>query len=612
MSRDSEKSRLFTRRSILAGGIQAGLLSVLVGRLYYLQVMQKDRYSTLANDNRINVRLISPSRGKIIDRFGNVLAINQRNYRLVASIDQIKNIDAFISKIEKFVSLKKDDRKRIKSDYKKKNILNTLMVRDNLSWNQVSAISLHMPELSGVDIEIGQLRTYPFSKTTAHVVGYVGSISQKDKKYKRIEFSIPGFKIGKRGVERQYDRFLRGVPGNKQLEVNAHGRIVRELARKDPESGKDLKLTIDIRIQQSLEKLLAKEKGGAGVVMDSYTGAIYALVSQPSFDPNIFTYGINKKDWKKLNTDKHLPLLNKTLNGVYAPGSTFKIVTALAGLESGIIKPTETMFCPGHYDLGNHRFYCWKRGGHGEVNFYDALSWSCDTYFYEIGKRIGIDKIQSMAKRLGLGEKTGIDFPHERTGLVPNRIWKKAIKNSSWKQGETLITAIGQGYLLASPLQLAVMTSRISNGGYAVKPHLLMSDEYKEENKKPLGYNLNFKKRNIRVLKKALNYVVNRKTGTAYSSRILEEGMSMAGKTGTAQVRRISKNERAEGVTRNNNLPWKERDHALFVGYAPVKNSRYVAAVIIEHGGSGSHAAAPIVRDILEECQKIDPRKIKD
>ena len=609
MSRDTDKSRLFTRRAVLAGGLQCGLLSMLVGRLYYLQVMQKDRYSTLADDNRVNVRLIPPSRGRIFDRNGEALAINQRNYRLVASVEQVKQIEPLISKIEKFVPLDESEKKRIKRDYKKSGALNTVMLRDNLSWEQVSAISLHMPNLSGVDIETGELRTYPFAQLASHLVGYVGSISQKDKRHKRIEFSIPGFKIGKRGVERQYDKNLRGVPGNRQLEVNARGRVVRQLAKKEPKSGNDLKLTIDVRIQKVLEEHLSNKVGAAGVVMDSYTGAIYALVSQPAFDPNLFTYGISNKDWNKLNKDPHFPLLNKVLDGVYAPGSTFKIVTALAGLEAGVISPRETVYCPGHYDLGNHRFHCWKRGGHGYTDFYNAMAWSCDTYFYELGKRIGIDRIQSMAKRLGLGTETGIDLPQERTGLVPSRTWKKATKNTAWQQGETLITAIGQGYVLASPMQLAVMTARISNGGYAITPHIVMPPDGEKKESTPNARSLGFNKRNLRILQRSLSAVVNKKRGTAHNSRILEEGMSMAGKTGTAQVRRISKVERAEGVTRNENLPWKERDHALFVGYAPVKKSRYVAAVIVEHGGSGSATAAPIVRNILEACQKIDPRK---
>lgn len=606
MSREIEKSRLFTRRAVLIGGAKVGLFSLLMGRLYYLQVLQQDRFKVLAEDNRINMRLIPPPRGQILDRTGLPLAINQQNYRVVLLPEQVDRLKEILDSFTNLLNLSEYDRKRIERDFKNVGGLNAVLVRDNLTWDQVSAISLRIPELPGADIEVGEVRTYPYTTMASHVVGYVGPISQAEKESGKASLAMPGFRIGKNGVERQYDSLLRGEPGELQLEMNARGRVVRELARHEPTPGADVKLTIDIGLQQFVQKRLEQEQSAAAVVIDIYTGAVYALVSHPGYDPNLFTYGISQTDWDNLNNDPYVPLLNKALDGVYAPGSTFKIVTAMAGLDSGILKAKDTVYCPGHVDLGNHRFHCWKRGGHGSLNFVQAMAGSCDTFFYDLGKRVGIDRMQLMAQRLGLGKKTGIDFPHERSGLIPSRSWKMATRNSAWQQGETLITAIGQGYVLTSPIQLATMMARIANGGYEVKPHIMMSDR-EIASSTPQGRSLDFDPKHLALLMEALSAVVNLPIGTAHGARIREEGYSMAGKTGTAQVRRITTAERADGVISNEDLPWKERDHALFVGYGPVENPRYACAVIVEHGGSGAHTAAPIVGDILAACQKRNP-----
>ncbi|MDD5585492.1 MAG: penicillin-binding protein 2, partial [Alphaproteobacteria bacterium] len=426
MSRDSERSRLFTRRAILLGGAKAGLLSLLAGRIYYLQILQGDKYRTLAEENRVNLRLLAPPRGHILDRAGVQLAVNQQNYRLVLLPEQVDDLETLLNNIRPYVDLTEADRKRIARDLKNGSGLNAVMVHDNLTWDQVAAISLHALELPGVDIEAGEVRTYSYGETLAHLTGYVGAVAQGENDGEEPELAIPGFRIGKNGVEKQYDGSLRGEPGNVQLEVNAHGRVVRELARHEPRAGLDVTLTIDIGLQQAVQKRLLNEQSAAAVVMNVHTGAIYALVSHPAYDPNLFTYGIGQKDWDSLNTDEHTPLLNKAVDGVYAPGSAFKVITALAALEAGVMEPENRVFCPGYVDLGNHRFHCWKHGGHGHVNFFQAMAGSCDTYFYELGRRTGIDRIQNMAKRFGLGQKTGIDLPHERTGLVPGRAWKKA------------------------------------------------------------------------------------------------------------------------------------------------------------------------------------------
>jgi penicillin-binding protein 2 len=477
-------------------------------------------------------------------------------------------------------------------------------VHDNLTRDQMDVIAVHTPEMPGVDIDAGEVRAYPYGETTAHILGYVGAASQNeiDEDDDAKILSAPGFRIGKNGVEKQYEERLRGQAGDVEMEVNAHGRVVQELMRHNPAAGDELTLALDIGLQQFVQQRLAREEGAAAVVLDIHTGEVLSLASQPSFDPNLFTYGIGQEDWDKLNTDLHSPLLNKVITGVYAPGSTFKPVVAMAALEADVVDPDARIYCPGFYEFGDHKFHCWKHGGHGHVNMVEAIAGSCDTYFYDLGHKTGIDKIQAMAHRFGLGQKLGIDLPHERPGFVPSRDWKQSTHHQSWQQGETLIAAIGQGYMLTSPLQLAIMAARLANGGYAINPHVTrkIGDKITVPAIVPsMGLN----PRHLALVCDGLAAVINSQQGTAYAARITKEGMEFAGKTGTAQVRHISEAEHEEGVTKNEALPWKERDHALFAGFAPVGNPRYAIAVIVEHGGSGAHEAAPIARDILLECQ---------
>jgi len=604
MRGDSERMRLFSRRAVLLGGAQTALFSLLAGRLYYLQIIGGAKYRTLAEENRINLRLIAPPRGQITDRAGAALALNQQNYRVVLLPEQVENLDVLLDKLGNYVTIELADRKRIARDFKASGNLNAVLVKDNLDWEQVAGISLHTLDLPGADIDMGEVRYYPYGAATGHLLGYVGTVSEgevDDDSGDKI-LIIPGFRIGKSGIEKQYDLLLRGESGNEQLEVNARGRVVRELARNDPKPGKDIPLTVDIGLQQVIVKRLAAQPGAAVAVLDVRTGAIYAMVSQPGFDPNLFTYGISQEDWDRLNTDEHLPLLDKVTAGVYAPGSTFKPITALAALEADIVDPDARVFCPGYYELGDYKFHCWKHGGHGSVNMREAIAGSCDTYFYDLGRKTGIDRIQAMAKRFGMGSKTGIDLPHEHAGLVPGRAWKFATEGKSWQQGETLIASIGQGYMLTTPLQLAVAVARIANGGKKIVPHLLKPSGSERED----WPNLDLDSDHLSFVQDAMTAVVNEQIGTAYSARIIDEKgvMSMAGKTGTAQVKHISESEREEGLASMEDTPWKERDHALFMGFGPVENPRYAVAVVVEHGGSGAHTAAPIARDILIECQK--------
>lgn len=594
---ENDRVRLFTRRALLIGGVQMGVFALIAGRLYQLQVREAAKYQNLAEENRISQRLIPPPRGQILDHSGVPLAVNQQNFRVIIDPNEADDIDELLDKLGKYVPISSAERKRILQDINQKKSTNGALVQDNLTWEQVSTIELHRLDLPGAQIEQGEVRSYPYALATAHILGYVGGANEKDVARDPL-LAIPGFRIGKSGIELQSDDVLRGRVGHLQLEVDAHGQIVRELNREEPETGTDLPLNIDIGLQQFAQQRLSQEASAAAVIMDVHNGAVYALASHPSFDPNLFTFGISQNDWDRLNGDEHMPLSNKAISGMYAPGSTFKMVTALAGLEAGETDSGRTTFCPGYYTLGDHQFHCWKHGGHGTVSLEGALAGSCDTYFYDLALRTGIDRIQAMAGRLGLGARTEIDLPHERGGFVPSRAWKLATFKESWQLGETLINGIGQGFMLTTPLQLAVMAARIANGGLAVRPHLAR----KTSQAAPQA--LGIAKKHLDLVKNGLFAVVNKPIGTAYSARIMDPSMAMAGKTGTAQVRRISSSERAGGVIKNENLPWTQRDHALFAGFAPYDNPRFAVGIVVEHGGSGAHIAVPVARDIMLECLK--------
>lgn len=601
---NTEKTRLFTRRALLLGGAKVGLFSTLLGRLYYLQVISGNEYHKMAEDNRINVRVIPPQRGQIFDRFGAPLALNDQTFRVVLLPEQVDKLRPLLEKLGTHIRMDEADMKRVEKDFRERNKFNAIIVRDNLSRDQMDTIAVHTPELMGIDIDAGEVRSYPYSESTAHILGYVGiaSKNERDDPENIHVFSVPGFRVGKSGVERQYEREMRGKVGNVEMEVNAHGRVVRELVRHNPVAGDDLTLSIDIGLQQFIQRRVQKEGSASVVVMNIKTGEILAMVSHPSFDPNSFTFGISRKEWDVLNKDMRAPLLNKAVNGVYAPGSTFKPIPALAALEAGVITPTTRIHCPGYYELGGRKFRCWKKDGHGSVNMAEALAVSCDTYFYEIGLRAGIDKIQAMAQRFGLGQRVGIDLPHEKTGFVPSRAWKKSTRRQDWLQGETLISSIGQGFLLTSPLQLAVLAARLADSGPSIKPHIVKKVGNQEREIKR-GSSLGVNPKHLEVIQEGLLAVVNAPFGTAHNIKTDEEDFQIAGKTGSAQVRHINEAEHQSGVIKNEDLPWRERDHALFIGYAPAHAPRYAISVVVEHGGSGAHNAAPIARDVLKECQ---------
>ena len=606
MYKDSSRFKSFSRRVAFLGGGKVLLLSLLAGRMYQLQVIESDKYKTLADENRINLRLLPPPRGTIVDRYGRALAVNQENYRVTLVAEQVNDINTMLDTLSGIISLEDYERHRILREVRRRRGFVPVTVRENLDWRDVSRIEVNAPDLPGLSIEVGQSRQYPFAEDFAHVLGYVSAVSEKEVTGDPL-LELPGFKVGKNGVERVFDLNLRGKAGNTQVEVNAVGRVIRELSRQEGQPGVDLRLTIDRDLQKLAADRLKEEKSASAVILDIHNGDVLALSSVPGFDPNEFVTGLSSKTWRRLINDPYAPLTNKAISGLYAPGSTFKMVVALAALEARIVAPDHRVFCRGHTQLGNARFHCWKRHGHGWQDMYDAHQNSCDVYFYDIAKRIGIDRIAAMATRFGLGTKTGIELPSEKGGVIPTRAWKKALIGTAWQQSETLISGIGQGFILTTPLQLAVMTARIANGGKAVLPRLIRAAEVDGKEEEPVFKDLGISKRSLDVVREGMNRVTNVQQGTAYRVRISEEGMEMSGKTGTAQVRRISKAERDTRVLKNHERPWRERDHALFVGYAPSDNPRYAVSVIVEHGGGGSKVAAPIARDLLLATQKRDP-----
>lgn len=611
MYNDNDRTKMFHRRALMLAGGKATLVGALAARLYYLQVLEADKYSLLAEDNRVSIRLLAPPRGPILDRNGIAMAVNQQNYRVLVVAEQTPSLDYTLDALSRIISLGEGDRARVHKEARRRRSFVPITVRENLTWEEVARTEVNAPDLPGVIIDVGQSRYYPLEHLGAHILGYVAAVSENDLSGDPLE-ELPGFRIGKAGVERIYDMALRGRGGTSSVEVNAVGRVIRELERREGEPGVDLSLTLDIRLQEYAAQRLGDESA-AVVVMDIHSGDVVVMASTPSFDPNAFNRGLSGDEWKDLSTNPRSPLSNKAIAGQFAPGSTFKLVVALAALEAKEVTPDQRVFCPGHMQLGSIKFHCWKKGGHGSVDLLAGIKHSCDVYFYEMARRTGIDKIAEMAKRFGMGIQTGIDLPGERPGLIPNREWKRAALKQPWHPGETLINGIGQGYCTATPLQLAVMTARLANGGFRVVPHVAR-DQITEKSARtrpsPTWPSLEVSRQSLALVRKGMFGVSNEPGGTAYKARIEQEGMWLSGKTGTAQVRRITMRERETGVKKNEELPWKERDHALFVAYAPEDNPRYSIAVVVEHGGGGSAVAAPIARDIMIEVQKRDRGRV--
>ena len=598
-ARDTEESaRKVSRRGLFLGGSMLAVVALLGARMRHMQVDQADEFRLLAEDNRISIRLIPPARGQIFDRNGKLIAGNEQNYRVVISRDDAGDVEDVLQRIARIMPVSPDDFDRAMKEAKRRSPL-PIIVADRLSWEDVSTVAINAPALPGVSPEFGLSRIYPRDTDFAHVVGYVGPVSERD--LAKLEepdplLQTPKFQIGKIGVETWMEGDLRGRAGNRRVEVNAVGRVMRELGRQEGDPGADIRLTIDADVQNYAQARLGEESAAA-VVMDVQNGDILVIASAPSFDPNLFVRGISHADYNALTENDHRPLANKTVQGAYPPGSTFKMVTALAALEAGLITTSTSVNCPGHYEVGGRRFHCWKRGGHGRVSLERSLAESCDVYYYDIALKVGIDKIAEMGRKLGLGERHDIPMSAITDGLMPNKQWKQERYGQEWRIGDTVNASIGQGYVLTSPLQLAVMTSRIASGR-AVSPRLIHSIAETQTPIAPAA-DLGISPQILRAVQQGMFAVSNSQRGTAYSSRIADNTMQLAGKTGTSQVRNITAAERARGVISNDALPWNRRDHALFVGFAPFEAPRYAVAVVVEHGSGGSTAAAPIGRDLL-------------
>jgi penicillin-binding protein 2 len=604
-ARDTEESvRTIGRRTAMLGGAWAVVAGLLVWRMRDLQLGRAEQFRLLADENRIAIRLLPPARGLITDRNGTVLAENEQNYRIVMVRETAGDPRAALERLAALIPLSQDEIERALREVRRHRPFVPVTIADRLSWEQLARVAANAPALPGLSPEVGLSRRYPFGAEFAHVVGYVGPVSEADLAARENPdplLMIPRFQIGKVGIEREREEDLRGQAGYRRVEVNAVGREMRELSRQEGVAGRNLTLTLDRGLQAFCLARLEEQNSASAVVMEVATGNLLALVSTPSFDPNLFVRGISVADFNLLRENPYRPMSNKAVQGAYPPGSTFKMVTALAAYDAGLASPEERINCPGHLDVAGRRFHCWSRSGHGRVNLVSALSESCDVYFYELAQRCGIDRINAMARKLGLGFRFDLPLSGISAGLNPSREWKRERHGSEWVIGDTINAAIGQGFTLTTPLQLAVMTARLATNR-AILPRVVhaVDGEVQPVPDYPL---LDLPQSALTLIRRGMWECVNHSRGTAYSARIVDPGLRMAGKTGTSQVFSITAAERAAGVRRQEQLPWNRRDHALFTCYAPDENPRYAVTVVVEHGGGGSSVAAPIARDLILAAQ---------
>jgi len=571
----------FTRRAMFVGGVQAAVGLTVAARMSYIAVADNEKYKLLAESNRVNLTIIPPRRGWFIDRYGKPIANNRSDFRVDIIPDRLVNKEATVATLAELLSLDSDEVDRINRELKTAQGFQPVQVADGLDYERFAAVSVRLPDLPGVSPRQGYSRFYPTGAAVGHLIGYVGTVSAEEyQKNKNPLLITPGFKVGKDGLEKTLEKSLQGQPGAKRTEVTARGKIVRELTTRPDIPGKPVQLTIDIDLHNYAARRLGLESGSV-VIFDCLTGDILTMASMPCYDPNSFSDGIGRVEWKMLNSDDHIPMLNKALQGLYPPGSTLKPMAALALQKHGV-DPEERVNCPGGYRLGNRVFKC--LGRHGPMNMTSAIMKSCNTYFYSMAHRVGYDAIAPVARELGLGQEFELPFPSQRYGTVPDSAWKKRKYDQEWTASDTLNAVIGQGYIIASPFQLALMSARIASG-LNIQPEIL-------KKKRAAPTPLSFPKEHLDVVREGMNLVVNG-AGTAVRSKLLLDNIAMGGKTGTAQVRRIA------GSQRGQSGEWKYRDHGLFVCFAPVDNPRYGAAVVIEHGMGGARAAAPIAKDVL-------------
>lgn len=607
MKRDTKRASVFTRRALLVGGVQIAALSALAAKLYQVTVIEGSRYTTLAESNRVSSRLISPPRGRLLDRFGVPVAGNKLNWRALLIPEQTSDVQGTLENFSKLLPLADHERLRIDREMKRHRRFIPITVRDFLSWDDMASLEVNAPDLPGIVVDVGTTREYPFGPALAHVVGYVAPPNERDVAQDTM-LALPGMRIGRAGMERVHDRNLRGRAGAVQLEVNAVGRVIRELDRQEGVQGSDIQLTIDAALQKSVINRLGDESASA-VVMDARNGEVLAMATNPSFDPGLFNSGVSQAQWLEWTRNRRAPLINKATSGLYAPGSTFKMAVAMAALEAKVVTTADTVFCPGYLDFGDRRFSCWSKGGHGQMDLHGGLKNSCDVYFYEVARRTGIDRIAAVAKRFGLGVPLGIELPGTRSGLMPTRAWRIA-QGKAWNIGDTIVSGIGQGFMQLTPLSLATYVSRLATGR-AVEPHLTRSiDGRAQPGASPEEWpSMGISDRTLHAVREGMWAVVNEQGGSAPLAKLnLPDlpGVQMAGKTGSAQVRNVTREQREHGY-KSENQAWELRPNALFVCFAPYDAPRYAIALVVEHGNAGAAAAAPIARDIMQDVLTRDP-----
>ncbi len=602
--RENKRTGVFTRRALLLGLGQVGIFGALGAKLYQVQMVEGERYATLAESNRISSRLTTPPRGRVLDRFGTVVAGNKLNWRALLTVEQTDSVDNTLDFFGRVVTLADHERARLEREMRKRRRFIPLVVREFLTWEEMAKIEVNAPDLPGIYVDVGTTRLYPFGPALAHVVGYVAPPNEADMGDDPM-LALPGIRIGRNGMEKAQDLPLRGKAGAVQLEVNAVGRVIRELDRAEGQQGQDLGLTIDVALQNQVLRRLGNESASA-VVMDCRNGEVLAMTSNPSFDPSLFNSGVSQAQWVQWTNNRRAPLINKAAAGVYAPGSTFKMAVAMAGLEAKTITPGSRINCPGFLDLGDTRFHCWSKYGHGSLDVRNALKHSCDVFFYEVARRTGIDRVAATANRFGIGVDLGIELPGARKGLMPTREWRIK-RGHAWNIGDTISCGIGQGYIQTTPLALCTYVSRIATGR-AVEPHLTRTiGGALQKGVQPADWPaLQLPEPYLHLCREGMWAVVNEAGGTAPGARLPLPGITLAGKTGSTQVRRVSREAREHGF-KSENLPWEFRPHALFVCYAPYDAPRYSVAIVVEHGNAGAAAAAPLAREIMIDTLLRDP-----
>ncbi|MFL2889784.1 MAG: penicillin-binding protein 2 [Pelagibacteraceae bacterium] len=628
----TSKSKIISRRMFLLSTAKAVVFLGIFGRLISLQINESKKYRTLSDKNRFREWRIAPQRGVIRDYFDNEIASNKKVYQLHVTPENTSNIGNIFFRLKSILNLSDERISYLKKKIKKQKPWEPIIVSENLSWTEFSRINLFLHELQGVEPVVSVARVYP-DDSTAHVVGYVSQVSTKDLKQKEYlkEMAVTGISVGKTGLENVLDKQIIGQVGFQRYEVNAYGKRIRQIQINKGIEGLDYKVTIDLEIQKFVSKLI-KEKAAAVCVMDIYSGDIISMASSPTYDPNAFVHGINNKDWNYLLSHRDKPLMNKVISGLYPPGSTIKTIVALSALENDIVNTKLTVNCTGVTELHGEKFHCWKKKGHGRMNMRSAIQRSCDVYFYEIARRLGVDRISETAKKFGLGKKVLENFIEEKSGVVPNTSWKKKFIGQNWYIGETLHSGIGQGYFQTTPMQLCLMTAQIANGGYKITPRIIVDQNNKSANnlKEYLSFkkenpgetipeylllnNLNVKtlfrnQENINFIKDAMYAATNEPGGTSYASRLNNKKFMFAGKTGSSQIKKFTQEQR-EAEIKQKDIIYEDRDHALFVAFAPYNDPKYAISVLVEHGGSGSSAAAPIAKETIKKVIERDQQRI--